>query len=149
MSLAEEHFSSLWPRHVEGLIALLSELRQAFDGDLDSALILAVVGAAQLPRDRLPMSMSYSLFLERRDIDFRKPLNTLSIAQVTGIPRESVRRKLSKLEARDWVARDDDGHWKVGTQAAGDLQPMTRLSLNYVSSIAEGLDLARAGGSKR
>lgn len=145
MSIAEDHFSILWPRHVEGMIALLSELREAFDGDLDATLILAVIGAALLPKDELPISFSYSDLLKQRDIDFRKPLNTLSISQVTGIPRETVRRKLATMEAKRWVERDERGHWKMGERGADDLRPMTELSMKYISSIAEGIDLARAG----
>ncbi|MBX7527742.1 hypothetical protein [Qipengyuania vesicularis] len=147
MSIADDHFSILWPRHVEGMIALLSELREAFDGDLDATLILAVIGAALLPKDELPISFSYSELLKQRDIDFRKPLNTLSISQVTGIPRETVRRKLAKMEAKLWVERDECGHWKMGRRGAEDLRPMTELSMKYISSIAEGIDLARAGTS--
>lgn len=143
MSIAEDHFSIMWPRHVEGMIALLSELRQAFDGDLDSTLILAVIGAALLPKDELPISFSYSDLLKQRAIDFRKPLNTLSISQVTGIPRETVRRKLATMEAKLWVERDEFGHWKMGKRGAEDLRPMTELSMKYISSIAEGIDLAR------
>ena len=143
MSIAEEHFAILWPRHIEGMIALFSELRQAFDGDLDSTLILAVIGAALLPKDELPISFSYSDLLKQRDINFRKPLNTLSISQVTGIPRETVRRKLATMEARRWVERDEFGHWKMGERGAEDLRPMTELSMKYISSIAEGVDLAR------
>ena len=143
MSIAEDHFSIMWPRHVEGMIALLSELRQAFDGDLDSTLILAVIGAALLPKDELPISFSYSELLKQRDIDFRKPLNTFSISQVTGIPRETVRRKLATMEAKLWVERDEFGHWKMGQRGAEDLRPMTEISMKYISSIAEGIDLAR------
>ena len=147
MSIGEDHFSILWPRHVEGMIALLSELREAFDGDLDATLILAVIGAALLPKDQLPISFSYSDLLKQRDIDFRKSLNTLSISQVTGIPRETVRRKLATMEARQWVERDEAGHWKMGKRGAEDLRPMTELSLKYISSIAEGIDLARASST--
>lgn len=142
--LAEDHFSQLWPRHVEGMIDLLTQLRAAFDGDLDAALILAVVGAALLPKDRLPSSFSYAQLREQRHLDLRRPLNTLSIAQITGIPRETVRRKLAAMEARQWIARDAAGHWKMGERGTEDLRPMTELSLKYVSSIAEGIDLARA-----
>ena len=144
-NIAEEHFSLLWPRHVEGMITLLSELRDAFDGDLDAALIMAVVGAALLPADRLPVSFSYADLLARKNIDFRKPLNTLSIAQVTGIPRETVRRKIAKMEKKNWIMRDRKGHWQIGSRGSEDLRPMTELSLKYISSIAEGLDLARNG----
>lgn len=148
MNIAEEQFSVLWPRHVDGLVTLLCELRDAFDGDLDAVLIMAVVGSALLPADRLPVSFSYADLLAKRNEDFRKPLNTLSIAQVTGIPRETVRRKLAVLEAKEWVARDDDGFWQIGSRGAEDLRPMTELSLKYITSIAEGIEWVKANGNR-
>lgn len=146
MSIAEEHFAILWPRHVEGMIALLSALREAFEGDLDSTLILAVVGAALLPKDELPPSFSYSELLKTRKVDYRKPLNTLSIAHATGIPRETVRRKLAAMETKEWVVRDDQGYWMMGRRGAEDLRPMTELSMKYISSIAMGVGIAKSRG---
>lgn len=48
------------------------------------------------------------------------------------------------MEARKWIERDAAGHWKMGERGTEDLRPMTELSLKYISSIAEGIDLARA-----
>lgn len=39
-------------------------------------------------------------------------VNAMSISQITRIPRESVRRKLSKLQAAKIVERGDDGLWR-------------------------------------
>ena len=149
MNIAEEKFAILWPRHVEGLIALLSGLRHAFDGDLDSMLILAVIGAALLPKDELPKSFTYADLLAHRNIDFRRPLNTHSISQITGIPRESVRRKLAKMEAKSWITRDENGFWEIGERGSEDLRPMTELSIGYVANLAEGIELVRAGMTTR
>ena len=138
MNYARQNFGKIWPVHVDGLIRLLSNLRAAFDGDLDAVLILAVVGSAVLPRHRLSSDVSYNQFLAgeaRRELT--TPLNTHSIVQITGIPRETVRRKLSKLQERSWAVRDAKGYWSIGDDARRDLEPMTDLSLEYLSTLAE------------
>lgn len=148
MDFAKRHFGELWPQHVESLITLLCKLRMAFDGDLDSALILALIGGSALPQHRLPKDLSYAAFLQSPDKeDYQVPLNTLSIAEVTGIPRETARRKLAVMEARGWVARDNKGHWKVGPHGADDLRHMTDFSLEYLSALAETVQqVSRSGG---
>lgn len=138
MAFAERHFGQIWPIHVDGLIRLLSQLRAAFHGDLDSVLILAVIGSAVLPRHKLQRDISYAEFLEG---SARKtliaPLNTNSIAEITGIPRETVRRKLANLERKGWALRTDGKHWVIGDRARKEFEPMTDLSLEYISTIAE------------
>lgn len=138
MNFAAENFGKIWPVHVDGFIRLLSSLRAAFDGDLDSVLILAVVGSAVLPRHKMPTDITYKQFLAgeaRRELT--TPLNTHSIAQITGIPRETVRRKISRLQAKGWVVRNSKGHWSIGDDARRDLEPMTDHSLEYISTLAE------------
>lgn len=138
MDFAKKHFGKIWPIHVDGLITLLSRLRAVFDGDLDSVLILAVVGSAVLPRHKLPGHLTYEEFLEgeaRRELT--TPLNTHSIGQITGIPRETVRRKLLALEGKGWVERNLEGHWAIGDAARRELEPMTDASLQYLSVIAD------------
>lgn len=101
MNFAAENFGKIWPVHVDGFIRLLSGLRAAFDGDLDSVLILPVIGSAVLPRHKMPTDITSKQFLAgkiRRELT--TPLNTHSIAQITGIPRETVRRKISRLQAK-------------------------------------------------
>lgn len=140
MAFAQAHFGQIWPVHVDGLIRLLSRLRAAFDGDLDSVLILAVIGSAVLPRDKLQPDISYAEFLRgsaRKSLT--TPLNTHSIAEITGIPRETVRRKLSTLEGKGWAVRADGKHWVIGDSARSELEPMTDLSLEYLSTIAEAV----------
>ena len=39
-----------------------------------------------------------------------KPCNAYSIAAATGLPRETVRRKIARLVELDWVCRKDNGH---------------------------------------
>lgn len=85
----------------------------AFDGDLIEAIVLGEVAhhnvSAQLhkltdarrdlaePQPDLGESTSYL------------PTNAFSIAQATGIPRQTVRRKVSALVERGWLLETPDG----------------------------------------
>lgn len=137
MGISQDRFGRIWPAHVDGLIAFLTHMRAAFDGDLDAALIMAVIGSAALPRGRMPDDLSYAEFrrMDKRD-EYYSPLNTFSIAQITGIPRETARRKLAQMAGRGWIRRDESGHWHVERKGAAELEPMTQYSLEYLNRLA-------------
>lgn len=136
VSFARDNFGLLWPVHVDALIELLSRFRTAFDGDLDSAHIMAVIGSAMLPRGNVPRKLSYEEFVRLPPDGFMTKLNTNSISQITRIPRETVRRKTTAMEKRGWLKRDRHGHWKVTRKGIGELQTTTDCSLDYLSTIA-------------
>ena len=135
--IAQQRFGQLWPTHLVGLIGFLAQLREAFEGDLDSALIMAIIGSALLPRSRVPESLSFAEFraLKKRDT-FGMPLNALSITQSSGIPRETVRRKLAAMERRGWLSRNAQGRWTVTPAGAQALEPMTEYSLEYLNRLS-------------
>lgn len=71
-----------------------------------------------------------------------KPCNAYSIAAATGLPRETVRRKIVRLVELGWINRRDNGHLFV-TQAAlehfGGL-----LSSRELTELMETADRARS-----
>ena len=92
------NFGHLFPAHVEALCELLIVLRQQFFGDLDLMLILAIISSRALPA-RQSSNMTYKQFIsdshkQRAD----QPINIQSVAECSGIARETVRRKVHKLE---------------------------------------------------
>jgi len=127
MTFSEEtltaHFGRIWPAHNDAFCELLVRLRQQFDGDLDRMLVLGIIGSRTLTRGRLH-GMSYDDFIspERPD-DEPAPTNLQSIADYSGIPRETVRRKLRDLEQLGWILRRDNGYLVATSQAAHDLAP--------------------------
>lgn len=46
-----------------------------------------------------------------------KPCNAYSIAAATGLPRETVRRKIARLAEKGWIRRNRQGHLYVTTRA--------------------------------
>lgn len=89
----------------------LNLIYQLFDGDLAMVIVLGEIShhntsdhfnphALENPRVR-------ELQDEREDWRGLEGCNALSISHATGIPRETVRRKIAELKRRGWLA--DDG----------------------------------------
>ena len=96
----------------------LARVRQRFDGDLDAALILGEIAHYNVQKnfrqifslDQAPTSDLDKASIESSpDLVLLKSSNAMSISGATGIPRETVRRKVQWLEQRGWVSRDDKG----------------------------------------
>lgn len=88
----------------------LRELYKAFDGDLTMALVLGELG-------QYATGSLYDSSQNRRSPKIRCS-NAYSISVASGVPRETVRRKLDKLIARGWVIETPDG--KLGLNLEHD-----------------------------
>jgi hypothetical protein len=126
-----DRLDRIWPEHTTAFASLLIDLRRHFDGDLDAMLILATVSAGTQGNAWRDTLLGDGVGRETRPC----ATNTQSIAAITGIPRESVRRKLVPLQRKGWVKRDDAGNWSPGPQAASDLRPATRATLRYLNTV--------------
>ena len=95
------------------IVRHLVRLYAAFDGDLLEAIVLGEVAhhnlsdylarATEATRTGTP---PVSPVPDRSDY---LPTNAFSIAQATGIPRQTVRRKVKALVARGWLLEDKAG----------------------------------------
>lgn len=131
-----ERFGDIWPYHNAAFNDLLIRCRRAFDGDLDRMVILSIIGERTLTTERAA-GISYDRFLDgRRGSPCPRPINIQSISECTGIPRETVRRKVAQLIGKGWVERDDDGLLFVLPKASQDLQPITEATLEYLTRVA-------------
>lgn len=134
-----QNFGDLWPVHHRAFTALMVECRKHFGGDMDAMLILSAIGERTLTPQR-SAGLTYPEFLTGRRNDSRKGrINTQSIADSTGIPRESVRRKVLDLIGRGWVKRNDDGTFEVTEKAAVDLAPATEASFQYLLAVGNAM----------
>jgi hypothetical protein len=83
---------------------------KAFDGDLTAAIVLGTIGQYNYRRyyaevgSRAPGGF-HQLAAKGAHLDYARPCNAMSISQSTGIPRETVRRKIRELIARGWLRR--------------------------------------------
>lgn len=96
--------------YVEFLTEHLSDCCRVFGGDLQEMLVLAVMGQVHL---RASLDVSPDGLVKPRTIPGPIGITASRIADVTGIPRQTVRRKLSKLESRGWIVRKPSGLWVI------------------------------------
>ncbi|MHB2169616.1 MarR family transcriptional regulator [Alsobacter sp. R-9] len=120
-SLPTDQALQLRYHYVEFLTEHLTDCCRVFDGDLQEMLVLAVLGQVHV---RALLMARPDGTLEPRAEPASRGINASRIADVTGIPRQTVRRKLDKLRARGWVEQRRGGVWVVtlreGTPVARD-----------------------------
>jgi len=144
-----EHFGDLWPIHNHGFTSLLVLCRELCDGDLDQVLILSAIGTRTL-MNRRTAGLSYTEFRKgHRPAGVSRHINLQSIADGTGIPRETVRRKINSLIERGWVRKNRDNTIEVTPKAVTDLAPATQATFDYLHDVGNAvLDIVAASGKQ-
>ena len=109
-SLMERHAYQISHLIAGFTVPLMRNLYHQFDGDMVQMMILGEIslhnvsqffrqGGADVPEKLLDD-------LQRRD-QLMQSCNALSISEATGIPRETVRRKVEQLLEKGWLYRDE------------------------------------------
>ena len=109
-------------RFVEFFTEHLTDVSRAFGGDLQQAMVLAILGQLRLRAVREASARADALAGPLRG----DGTTASRIADVTGIPRETVRRKLKALQRRGWIAQGEDRLWRVVADADGVGTPVRR-----------------------
>lgn len=94
------------------LSSVLIKLRGRYDGDLDQFLLHLVFMLAELASANNAAEAKAKG--ARTVIVRRRGINILSLADITRVPRETVRRKLALLAERGLVERGEDGLYYAG-----------------------------------
>lgn len=137
----DTRFGKLHALHSDALTRYLVECRKACDGDLDLFLIIAIIGERTFSAVRAPVSMSHDEFVKGTVGNIEpQPINLQSIADFSGIPRETVRRKLELLIARGWVQRGEHGYVTATDIANHDLAELTCSTVRYLATIESMLE---------
>lgn len=132
----QARFGEIYPTHVAAFARLLTALRQAFDGDLDLLLILTVIGERRLQQRLAPGALTYeNLGAAPSRVGGGATINAHSLSAYTGMPRETVRRKVATLVKRGWIERDARGDLHPTTKAAAELAGATGATLQYLEDI--------------
>ena len=89
----------------------LRAMYQAYDGDLTLCLVLGEIASRNTERfyDERRGYQPASFNGQKQYL----PCNALSISDVTGIPRETVRRKLAKLVDLGWIEKTPDDMYVI------------------------------------
>jgi hypothetical protein len=132
-----DRFAEVFPTYVAAFSRLMIALRREFDGDLDMALILAVIGERHFARRTRPDAPTYDT-LGHTETTPTPSINALSLSQYTGIPRETARRKVAALIKRGWVVADRRGSLSPTPEAAADLRRATDEALGFMATMKVG-----------
>ncbi len=119
---AQYHFVQFLSEH-------LVDCTRVFEGDLTRMVVLAILGQALLGAHRAP-----------GDAGPRRSMTASRIADVSGLDRETVRRKLKALAARGWISQNADRSWEIAAGRDGE----TRVRQDLAGLDGRGLErLAR------
>lgn len=107
-------FAARYPEYqyrvVQFLIEHLADVNQAFKGDLLASLVLGVIGQVWISATKGPDGR----FVDPATLPPERLCTSATrIADVTGIPRQTVRRKLDLLETRGWIERNADSTYRL------------------------------------
>lgn len=131
-----DDFGHIWPRHVLALTRFLIACRQSFGGDIDLFLVLCVIGERTFSHRNVREGMTYEAWSSPLlKTIAAEDINVQSIADFSGIPRETVRRKLRILVDKGWVERDEQGYVRATLKAKVELEPLTTASLQYLTQM--------------
>lgn len=135
----EARFQAEYPRfqyaYVEFIADHLADVSRSFRGDLQPALILAILGQRHLQ----------ARAAEEAGVAPISPAMAVTrIADVTAIPRETVRRKLAVLERRGWIVRMADGGHALAVvdgaaSARADLRALDERGITRAARLLAGL----------
>lgn len=126
-----DNFAQIYPSYLDCVAHLLIALRKVCDGDLDKALIMAVIGDRHFARRVSPDTPKLE-DLGATDVTPGPSVNALSVAQFTDIPRETVRRKVKSLIECGWVQADTQGNLIPTAKAASDLWDGTHATIAFI-----------------
>ena len=91
----------------------LNLLYREFEGDLVLPLVLGeiahhnIIRLYSLKGGGMQVNEQADNYPEQRE--YLEPTNAYSISQATSIPRETVRRKIDKLQQKGWAVKNDRG----------------------------------------
>jgi hypothetical protein len=116
-------------------VPLLRRLYHRFDGDMVQIMVLGEISmrnVSQFFRKGGAQTQEHLLDDVARRDQIMQPCNVLSISEATGIPRETVRRKVELLMKKGWLYKDANKYLFIDTQlgplfAQHDMQTVQEL----------------------
>lgn len=97
----------------------LIRVHRLFEGDLTAAVVLATIAQHNVQRYYEEVARSSEPGLDRLvevgdHLPHLRHCNALSVSAATGIPRETVRRKVRWLEQKGWITVGERGQLGIG-----------------------------------
>ncbi len=107
-------------------LGYLHDIHKAFEGDLAMVIVVGEIAHHNFTRHFGPSGLSKTASVLQTDPTRWAALpgcNAFSLANATGLPRETVRRKIKRLVELGWLARDTQGCLRITPALANHFQP--------------------------
>lgn len=151
--MPQEQISQLYFLINEFMVWHLSRVRAQFDGDLDCALVLGEIAHFNVQKflsrtlipnpvvnEALHQASGLKRYSESAVIQpLLKPCNALSISASTGIPRETVRRKIQWLEKQGWIEKNAKGQLSITPMPAEVFKEFNQEMLDEFLQVSESI----------
>lgn len=131
----------------------LLNVYQEFDGDILLAIVLGEIAhhnicrhftAGRRAKDPPPEGWDSASFR-----DSLEPCNPYSLSVATGIPRETVRRKIATLLRRKWVHVHPEGGYVIALNLPAQFRQLNAQTLaDFLQTAAEIMPLCDSTGGK-
>ncbi len=98
--------------HVAEFILRSAEgVSKAFDHDYEAAILFMAIGQrnGQMAMEDPELRVRYASYDDPIPTELATPISRMALARSTGLPRETVRRKVGKLIEKGWVIETKDG----------------------------------------
>jgi predicted transcriptional regulator len=123
-----DHYPAIQYAFVEMITDHLADCSRVFEGDLQQMLLLALIGQVHIENFRRHEGETKNL----------RGLSASRLSDVTGIPRQTVRRKLVLLHERGWIEETQPGSWRLKTEdgrtkARGDLSGLDARNIQRIA----------------
>ena len=116
-------------------------MRQFGGHDFEALVIWGVLAHQNVTHLMPPGSLPTAILNERGRLAYNpmrlRPQRLRDIAQITGIPRETTRRKLEQLAADRYVERTPDGWVVRGERVEPELRDFVRESVSHLLAAAD------------
>lgn len=120
---------------VEFITEHLIDVSRTFEGDLREALVLAIIEQVLVG------------VMNKHGVGAAKDSRSIAasrIADITRIPRQTVRRKLASLKKRGWIEQDELKGWRLILSDNGRAVALRDLTEIDARGIQRGIRLVRA-----
>lgn len=112
-NFVDQNFPTIQYHFVEMMSEHLADCSRTFKGDLQQVVILALIGQVLIEHYRK----------NGGDVSQTRGISTSRLSDLTGIPRQTIRRKLAILANQGWIEQTVQGSWRMvasdGTTKAG------------------------------
>jgi DNA-binding MarR family transcriptional regulator len=137
----EQQYPAYQYQVVDFLTEHLADVSRVFRGDLQEMLVLAVIGQVYLKAYGDALLAADGSHLGQLDAS----ISASRLADVMGIPRQTVRRKVNALAARGWIEKTGNAAVRLvasGDQSAArrDLDAIDQRAIDRVARLFCGLE---------